>query len=349
MKALRASAAAIAVGVLITMMAVGPVDRALAGGDEDAKEFGAGLTDIGPGATEALRVAFRDGAEEWLGDAMLLLSADQAAESDPKVWLDMCTEFSNKFEAAVGDANSAAEAYLGDAWSGELPKDWKRQVRDGRKFILYMAQAGYKAYSDWAEFAVWMKGYQADTSSMGGKITEMTKDFVKLDGLISKASAAVVERKRGTVKKLKDILKDVDKMAGKTIPNDFDTLGKYRDLVEKRTEDADRDPDAVKKKLEDAAKSMDDTVKLCTGAFPATKGFAKEWASNGKELAEDYEEAYGDFVEATTPIMGDKPSLWSGLTQFEDWTYSGFAGKLAKTRTTIKTEITRIEGIPTVD
>jgi hypothetical protein len=134
MKAPRGLVTAMAAGVLlIAMVTVGPVDRAMAqGGGEDAAEFGAGLTDIGPDATEALRGVFRDGAEEWLYSAAILLSAEQAAESDPKVWLDLCTQFSDSFEAAVGNANSAAEAYLDKAWTGDLPKDWKEQVRDGR-------------------------------------------------------------------------------------------------------------------------------------------------------------------------------------------------------------------------
>ena len=83
--------------------------------------------------------------------------------------------------------------------------------------------------------------------------------------------------------------------------------------------------------------------------FPGAKGFAEEWARNGKELAEDYKEAYDDFIEATKPIMGDKPPLWAGMTQFEDWRYSEFAAKLTKARKQIQSEITRIEGIPLVD
>jgi hypothetical protein len=212
-----------------------------------------------------------------------------------------------------------------------------------------MADAGYKAYSEWADFAVWMKGYEADKTSMGGRITKIKEDFVKLDGLISKASITVAEGKKGAAKKLKDILGDVERMEQKTIPNDLDTLGKYRDLVEQRTTDAERAPDAVKKKLEDAAKAMDDTVKLCAKTFPGTKGFAKEWASNGKELADDYKETYGDFVEATKPIMGKKPTLWSDLTQFKDWEFNQFSTKLTEIRKRIESEISRLEGIPLVD
>jgi hypothetical protein len=348
MRAARALVVVAMIG-LLTMVAAGPGHRAYAGGDEEAAEFGAGLTDIGPDATEALRLAFRDDAEEWLAAALIILPAEAAAESDPKVWLDLCTQFSDSFESAVANATSAAEAYPDKAWTGDLPKDWKNQIRDGRKFILYMADAGYKAYSEWAGFAVWMKGYEADKTSMSGRITEIKKDFVKLDGLISKASVTVAEGKRDAAKKLKDVLKDVERMEQKTIPNDLETLGKYRGLIEERTTDADRAPDAVKKKLEDAAKTMDETVKLCSKVFPGAKGFAKEWARNGKELAEDYKEAYDDLVEATKPVMGDKPSLWTGLTQFEDWSYKEFSAKLTEARKQIQSEITRLEGIPLVD
>lgn len=348
MKAARGFLATAAGVLLIVMMVVGPVDRALAD-DDDTAEFGAGLTDIGPDATEALRLAFRDGAEKWLGDAQLLLSADQAAESDPKVWLDMCTEFSDTLESAVANAKTAAEAHLGDAWTGDLPKDWKGQIRDGRKFVLYMAEAGFKAYSEWADFAVWMKGYEADMNSMTGRIGEYRKDFEKLDKLISKASVTVAEGKKDAAKTLKGILKDVERLEQKTIPNDLDNVGKYRDLVEKRTKDAERDPSTVKDKLDKAAKAMDDTVKLCAGAFPATRGFAEEWARNGKELAEAYKTAYDDFVAAANPILGEKPPLWAGFTQFKEWRYGEFAAKLTDMRKKIQLEITRLEGVRMVD
>ena len=346
MKAARSFVAATV--LLIAMMAVGPIDRALASGD-GAAEFGAGLTDIGPTATEALRLAFEDGAEDWLGAAAILLPAEHAAESDPDLWLDLCTQFSSSFEAAVGNANSAAESYLGKAWTGDLPKDWKKHIRDGRKFILYMANTGYKTYSDWATFAVWMKGYRSDKGKITDKITEFKKDFVKLGKLISKASITVAEGRKNTAKKLKGILKDVEKLEKNTIPNDLTTLKKYRKLVEDRTKDAERQPDAVKKKLEDAAKAMGDTVRSSVKVFPGAKGFAEEWARNGKELGEDYQEAYGNFVEAAKPIMGDTPPLWASLTQFEGWRYSEFPAKLAATRKMIQREITLIEGVPTVD
>jgi hypothetical protein len=348
MKTARDLMAATAAGVLlIVVMVIGPVDRALAEGEEEGADFGELLTDIGPDATEALRQAFRDDAQAWLDASLFYLTPD-AEDTDPSDWTDLCTQFNAVFEGHVTTAKEAAAAYLGDAWKGDLPNDWNQKIRDGRKFILYMANAGYKAYSEWVDFAVWAKDYRADEKDMGKKITEIGKDFVELDELISKASAAVVERKKSSVKKLKDILKDVERFDDVTIPNDFTTLDKYRDLVESRTK-PERNPDKVKEALEKAGTDVDNTVKLSVGTFPATSTFAENWVANSKQLAEDYKEAYDGFIEATNPIMGNKPKLWSELTQFEDWEYSQFKTKLAETRKTIQREITRLEGVRMVD
>ncbi|MBN1919443.1 MAG: hypothetical protein JW889_16220 [Verrucomicrobia bacterium] len=346
MKAARGSMAAAVVGLLTVMIVLGPGYHSLAYGSEE--EFGAGLTDIGPDATDALRVAFRDDAEAWLDATLFVLTPEGTAQSDPTDWLNLCTQFSNAFEANVTNAKNAAETYLGDKWSGDLPKDWIQKIRDGRKFILYMAESGHKAYSDWAEFADWAKGYRTDKASMTGRIKEMKPDFVKLDALISKASTTVVEGKKDAAKTLKTILRDVERFEENTIPNDLDILEKYRKLAESTTE-TERRPDAVKKKLEDTAKAVEDTVKLCAGTFPATAAFAQSWASNGKQLAEDYKKAYDEFVEATKPILGDTPPLWSSLTHFEDWKLSEFATNLTAMRKRIQSEITRIEGVPLVD
>ena len=347
MKAAKGFLATAAGALLVAMIVFGPVDEVLAGGDEE--DFGAGLTDIGGTATEALRLVFRDGGEEWLGNALILLIPESAAESDPGVWLELCTQFSTSFDAAVGNATTAAEAYLGEGWGGGLPKDWMTQVRAGRKFILYMTEAGYNAYSDWAGFAERMKGYEADMSRIKKKIDKIKPDFEKLNDLLDQFNVIAYERKKGAAKKLERILKKVEKMETNTIPNDMDTLEKYRDLVEQKTKDDDYKPDAVKKKLEDAAKSMDETVKLCTKVFPGAKGFAEEWARNGTDLADDYEEAYEDFVEAAKPIMGDIPPLWGSMGQFDEWKYTQFETKLTNMRKMIEREIARIKGIPTVD
>jgi len=348
MKAATSFLATAASVLLVAMTVFGPADRALAGGEEEV--FGSGLTDIGGTATETLREVFRDGAEEWLGNALILLIPESAAESDPGVWLELCTQFSTTFDTAVGNATTAALAYPHKAWTGDdLPKDWMTQVRAGRKFILYMAETGYKAYSDWAGFAERMKGYEADTSSMEKKINKIKPDFEKLDKLLDQFNVIAHDRKKGAAKKLKAILKKVKKYEDKTISNDMDVIKKYRELVEQKTKDDDYKPDAVRKKLEDAAKSMDETVKLCLKTFPGARGFAKDWAKNGTDLADDYKEAYNDFVEAAKPIMGDIPPIWAGQGQFDEWKYTEFETKLTAMRKLIEAEIARIEGIPTVD
>jgi len=194
-----------------------------------------------------------------------------------------------------------------------------------------------------------MKGNVADKDGMEKKINKIKPDFEKLDELLDDFNVIAHDRKKGAAKKLKDILKKVEKYENKTIPNDLDVIKKYRELVDQKTKDDDYKPDKVTKKLEDAAKSMDETVKLCLKTFPGAKGFAKDWAKNGEDLADAYKEAYEDLVEAATPIMGDKPPIWAGQGQFDEWTYTEFKTKLTEMRKLIQAEIARIEGMPMVD
>ncbi|MBN1555697.1 MAG: hypothetical protein JXA11_13215 [Phycisphaerae bacterium] len=334
-------------GILTVLLSPGRFTPVRA--DDPEKEFGAGMTDIGPGANDILHKAFRENAEDMFNAAMVLLTPDQAAKSDANLWLALCTEFNDKFIASVTAAKQSAKQYLGNDWSGDLPDDWKALIRKGKEFTLHLSTVGYAAYQKWGTYAVWMKEYGTDGKAIVEKIKELQKDFAKLDKLLSDASAAVVDDDKNKLKKLNKILKDVQSLEQNTIPNSLKIMEKYRAIVSERMENKDRKPDEVKKEMEKSVENVGKTAEKAADFFPAAKPFSEEWTKNAKQLTDDYRKSYDNFVQASKPLMGDIPEIWSGMTQFQDWKYGEFADRTKDMRKKVELEIIRIKGVSTVD